>query len=30
VSPMQAAIAGYTAELHATINKHHESVLCNY
>jgi hypothetical protein len=26
-SPMQAAIAGYTVELHATINKHCDSVL---
>ncbi len=27
VSPTQAAIACYTAELYATINKHHDSVL---
>jgi hypothetical protein len=27
VSPTQAAIACYTVELHATINKHHDSVL---
>jgi hypothetical protein len=27
VSPMQAAIARYTVELHATINKHCDSVL---
>jgi hypothetical protein len=27
VSPMQAAIAPYTTEIHATINKHHDSVL---
>jgi hypothetical protein len=27
VSPTQAAIARYTAELHATINKHRDSVL---
>ncbi len=27
VSTMQAAIARYTTELHATINKHHDSVL---
>ncbi len=27
VSPMQSAVAHYTAELHATINKHCDSVL---
>ncbi len=26
-SPTQSAIVGYTAELHATINRHHDSIL---